>query len=107
LPPLDPGKPPIGGLQAIGKLISSDTPNQGMQKKVQLGGSLNDIYKEANDIIEEFKREEETANQGAQQKYLVKRNSHSAALNTINIGIPVALGNLNNNRATKHNNFNL
>jgi hypothetical protein len=65
-----------------------------------MGGSAMDVNREANDIIEEFKKEEEAA----AQKYLVKRNSHSAAINIINIGIPTPLANINN-RDAKRNNF--
>ena len=67
-----------------------------------MGGSVLDVQKEANDIIEEFKKEEELTG----QKLVFKRNSHSATLNIINIGIPVPLGNLHNNsRTAKMNNF--
>ena len=74
---------------------------------MQIGGSLTDVYKEANDIIEEFKREEESApGGGGPPKYYVKRNSHAAPLNTINIGVPVPVGTINNNnRPAKRNNF--
>lgn len=64
-----------------------------------MGGSAMDVQREAHDIIEEFKKEEEAA----AQKYLVKRNSHSAALNIINIGIPIPLANINNKDARRNN----
>lgn len=65
---------------------------------MQLGGSATDVYTEANDIIEEFKREEEIAINGGNLKYLVKR--HSAAV--ANLGLQVPIG---SKGATKHNNF--
>lgn len=86
------------GPQQVMKQPSSDAPFVGLQKKVAMGGSAMDVQREAHDIIEEFKKEEEAA----AQKYLVKRNSHSAALNIINIGIPLA--NINN-RDARRNNF--
>ena len=98
LPALE-GKPPAVPFQ-VSKQPSSETLFVGLPKKVTMGGSAMDVNREANDIIEEFKKEEEAA----AQKYLVKRNSHSAAINIINIGIPTPLANINN-RDAKRNNY--
>jgi hypothetical protein len=90
LPSLEQGKPPAGP-SAVLKSSATDLPFHVLPKKVQIGGSATDVYTEANDIIEEFKREEEIAINGNNLKYLVKR--HSAAL--VNLGIPVAIGSMN------------
>ena len=99
LPSLEQGKPPAGP-SALLKSSTAELPLPflALQKKVQLGGSATDVYTEANDIIEEFKRDEEIAINGGNLKYLVKR--HSAANG--NLGIPVPIG---SKGATKHNNF--
>ena len=89
LPSLEQGKPPAGP-SAVLKSSMTELPYHVLQKKVQIGGSLTDVYTEANDIIEEFKREEEISNNG-NLKYLVKR--HSAAV--VNLGIPVPIGRMN------------
>ena len=63
LPTIDhQGKPPPAPFVVV-KQSSGETTNpfQNPPKKAIIGGSLTDVYKEANDIIEEFKREEENA----------------------------------------------
>ena len=96
LPSLEQGKPPAGPSAVLKSSVTElPSPFHALPKKVQIGGSATDVYPEANDIIEEFKREEEImANNGSgggNLKYLVKR--HSAAV--VNLGIPVAIGSMN------------
>ena len=90
LPSLEQGKPPAGP-SAVLKSSILELPYLVIQKKVHIGDSMTDVYTEANDIIEEFKREEEIANNGNHQKFLVKR--HSSVVGTLEI--PEAIVNMN------------